>query len=624
MLRAVLLLAFSSILAAGCAGSDSPELPEGLAIPIVTALSRTSASVGDPIEIEGTGFVDADTGWVDLVFRGSFTPDDGTPPEEVDLSIPLQTRADGTLRWERFGAYRVPFVSSGDRTGTFRGHVFARSQLFDGQTVEQPSDTWLAVTFTVLPSLVVQDFLAVSTTSGTGAGWIADCRYPAPQILNLVPYAMRVRAIGFEPLDFQYTFSEGLIVDAVAQTGTTALRHATAPGQMEHAVLTQWSPVPDNTDGYRASIVVRAQGVDGVTREVQHDFMVRRPLQIYFRGPMQIAELYEPEPVSSCIPGGLAGVGVTYSESTSETRTRQIQREVSRGWETSYGTQHMETWGTSATEGEVATRSQMVTVSDATTMGQDTTDTEMFSRTDGRTRTTNVDFSATDSESYGWRVENETVEDFTREAGGMVTAGGEAGIPLVANGSVSVTAMGRVGWVDGTRMRDARDGSMGRSETVGFGETEGLSEAETRAYSRANGYHWGLTQTYAEANGYSHATNWSQTNSFGESLTQSTTVSERLGVSESELLSVSTTESETLSVSGTVFAELYGVWYRQTARLIRFGSVVAYDLCGNGTQVGEIGLDDWTWAPNLAIGAECPPSTDLPAAQCMIPPCSGY
>jgi hypothetical protein len=315
---------------------------------------------------------------------------------------------------------------------------------------------------------------------------------------------------------------------------------------------------------------------------------------------------------------------VTYSESTSETRTRQIQREVSRGWETSYGMQHMETWGTSATEGEQATRSQMVTMSDATTVGMDTTESEMFSRTDGRTRTTNVDFSATDSEAYGWRVENETVEDFTREAGGMVTAGGEAGIPLVANGSVSVTAMGRVGWVDGTRMREGRDGNTGRSETTGFGESEGLSEAETRAYSRANGYHWGLTQTYAEANGYSHSTSWSQTNSFGESLTQSMTVTERLGVSESELLSVSTTESETLSVSGTVFADLYGVWYRQTARLIRFGSVVAYDLCGNGSQVGEIGLDDWTWAPNLAIGAECPPSTDLPAPDCRIPPCAGY
>jgi hypothetical protein len=187
-----------------------------------------------------------------------------------------------------------------------------------------------------------------------------------------------------------------------------------------------------------------------------------------------------------------------------------------------------------------------------------------------------------------------------------------------------VTAQGKVGWVDGTRMRDARDGMMGSVRTVGFGESEGLSVQEQEAYSRANGYHWGVTQTYAEANGYSQSASWSQTRSFGESLTQSVSVGERLDIAESELLSVSTTDSETLSVTGTVFADLYGVWYRQTARLVRFGSVVAYDLCGNGSQVGEIALDDWTWAPNLAIGAECPPATNLPAPTCRIPPCAGY
>jgi hypothetical protein len=273
---------------------------------------------------------------------------------------------------------------------------------------------------------------------------------------------------------------------------------------------------------------------------------------------------------------------------------------------------------------EQETASTMVTQTDATSMSQDESMTDMFSRTDGRTRETSVDFSETASEEWGWNVQTETVEDYLGEVGGSVTAGGEAGIPLVANGSVSVTAQGKRGWVDGTRMREGMDGSMGRENTVGFGETEGLSEQEERALSRARGYHWGITQTYAEANGYSHSNTWSQTQAFGESLSRSMSIGERYGESESELLSVSTTESEALSFEAEVFAGQFGTWYRQTARMIRFGSVVAYDLCGNGSEVGQIALDDWTWAPDLGIGLECPPQTNLPDAECRISPCSGF
>jgi hypothetical protein len=266
----------------------------------------------------------------------------------------------------------------------------------------------------------------------------------------------------------------------------------------------------------------------------------------------------------------------------------------------------------------------MVTQTDATSMMTSDSTTDMFSRTDGRMRATNVNFSETASEEYGWSVQTETVEDYLGEVGGSVTAGGEAGIPLVANGSVSVTAQGKRGWVDGTRMREGMDIDLGQSNTVGFGETEGLSEQEQRALSRARGYHWGVSQSYAEANGYSHSSSWSQTMAFGEALSQSMSIGERYGESESELLSVSTTESEALSFTARVFAGQYGTWYRQTARMIRFGSVVAYDLCGNGSQVGEVALDDWTWAPDLGIGTECPPATNLPPAECRISPCIGY
>ncbi len=602
---------------AGCAVSDPTPGPIAVPTPLIQDISTRTAEVGDPVELFGSGFIDPADGWVDVVFEGTFTPDDGSPAVPVDLAIPFQGGSD-TIRWESFGAYRVPFIAGGDKIGTFEGDVYAINQTFDGESYPQPEDQRMPLTFTVLPSLIIQDFVAVGDT------WIADCRFPTLNALHVIPYAVRVRAIGFEPFNFQYAFSEGLMIDGDVQEATTNLRFVTEPGQLEHSVLTRWGPVPPNVDGYRASISVVAEGTDGIRREIRHNFMVRSPLQVYFRGPMQIAELYEPEPVSACIPGGPGGVHVSYTETTSETRTRQIQRQISRGWERNYGSAYEQTYNTSATMSEEETASMMVTQTDATTMSQTESATDMFSRTDGRSRATSVNFSETAAEEWGWNVQTETVEDYLGEVGGSVTAGGMAGIPLVANGSVSVTAQGKRGWVDGTRMRDGMTGGGSMSSTSGFGETSGLTEQEQRALSRARGYQWGIAQTYAEANGYSHSNSWSQTQAFGESLTRSESIGERYGTSESELLTVSTTNSSALSFEAEVFAGQFGTWYRQTARMIRFGSVVAYDLCGNGAEVGEIALDDWTWAPDLGIGSECPPATNLPPAECRISPCSGF
>ncbi len=103
-----------------------------------------------------------------------------------------------------------------------------------------------------------------------------------------------------------------------------------------------------------------------------------------------------------------------------------------------------------------------------------------------------------------------------------------------------------------------------------------------------------------------------QSQSLGMMLQTSTAVTE----------TVSTTDAKGLQTQGNIPATMNGVWYRQTTRLVRTGVVVAYDLCGNGSPVGTVQIDDWTWAPNLAIGPSCPPEPDLPPAQCLIPPCS--
>jgi hypothetical protein len=95
------------------------------------------------------------------------------------------------------------------------------------------------------------------------------------------------------------------------------------------------------------------------------------------------------------------------------------------------------------------------------------------------------------------------------------------------------------------------------------------------------------------------------------------------GASGSEAWTVSSSNSQALEFSAFLLPNRFGVFYRQTTRLVRTGQVVAFDLCGQAIPVGDMALDDYTWAPELAVDPECPPfpESSFPEAQCLAPPC---
>lgn len=599
----VAIVALACISAPACAGSVSNGEPQPVP-PRITALATVEAAVGHPVVLQGADLVIPEEGWVDVTFRGTFFPGLGEP-EAVDLTVPLEAKPDGTVVWERFGAYRVPF-GSGGRIGRFEGKVFATNRFYDGSSLEQPEETWPEVTLEVLPSIVVLDFRAI------GEDWVSDCIEPTSVALNGVDYAMRVRAAGFRPESFLFSISEGVVVDGEPTTDTTHL-DVDPNGRQQHALMMQFGKVPDHVEGYGVSINISATDTEGNTHDLLYPVFVRRPLEVYFIEPMQIAELLEPEPVSGCIPGGPGGVDTSYTESHSETRTRSIGHTTSRGWEQSYGQQHQETWGTSDAEGGSETSTDTVMMSDARTRGGSTTTTDSFSRTNSRTRTSTVGFSQERSGSWGWSVGSERSRETNTEVGGNVGA---------TNGIVSAELSGKRGYVSGERQSRGRHGEMGWSSGRSGSTSDSSTTSNTEAHSRSVGAHWARTQTYSEANSYSRSSTWQSTRSFSEAETHSQSVSNSLGTTESEIYTVSTTEAESLQTGAVVWAERYGMWYRQTTRLVRRGSIVAYDLCGNGTEVGELSLEDWTWAPDLGIGFTCPPPTAFPAAECRIPPCS--
>lgn len=74
---------------------------------------------------------------------------------------------------------------------------------------------------------------------------------------------------------------------------------------------------------------------------------------------------------------------------------------------------------------------------------------------------------------------------------------------------------------------------------------------------------------------------------------------------------------------GSIVAGTSGVFYRQLARYTRKAFVLEYTKCGESEVIGDVTLQDYVWAPDLALGTECRPlpRTNLPQPACRLSPC---
>ncbi len=152
-------------------------------------------------------------------------------------------------------------------------------------------------------------------------------------------------------------------------------------------------------------------------------------------------------------------------------------------------------------------------------------------------------------------------------------------------------------------------GTIGLSKLVSLGvkATFGIENTTSRAVENSRNREEGLNQ--------------SATTTDTEAATESTGG----GSAEEFAWSVSSTDSLSRDFGGLIFAGVYGVFYRQTLRLIRRGILVAYNQCGAAEVVSDVDFVDWTWAPDLALGDSCPPlpESHLPPAECFVSPCAG-
>lgn len=594
-----------------------------LPIPQISDLSTRQASVGDPLVFFGDGFVDPGDGWVDVVFEGTFTPNDNSEEVAVDLTVPLQRQPDGTLIWEQFGEYKVPFLPAGNKLGFFRGNIYAVNNFFpnsdfftgpEGSVRQEAAE--LTTDFHVLPSLVVLDNRAF------GDDFIADCIDPSTTVLQNLRYALRVRALGFVPASYEFVLDNGSLQISgdrfVVNEDKVRVRTAVPGGRTEQALVHRWSEVPDNLTGYATSVTATGIGV-GIERSVQFRFVVRPWVYPAFESGSLLAELLDPVPVTGCIPGGPNSVRTTYEDKRSEVRSRALSVNLDRDYAQALATEHTQSYDFTNSERFTRTRSQDVSVINAATTENTEAETDLFSLEDARTRESLV----------GWRSETSQWNTGFLEARGTRSSDDERVKAALERLGIDgpVTNTDETGGIteDEVTVSTSIAANASRRSTFSVedfsNQVTGATNSSTRGVNLQEGRSWGFTNTYGQQVGLAEERSRAREESYGQAIAYSREVEEAVGTSESEVMFQSSTEAIGRGFSGFVWAGLEGTWYRQASRYEIPGVMVAHDYCGNATRVAEIRVSEWVWAVDLGIQEECPPRTNFLPATCHSETC---
>lgn len=606
-LTAVAVVAFLS----ACA--DEPADPLAGGGPTLVEMTDNQLVVGEQVLFLGHGFKRDEEGTTRLHFVGQYVADDGGTTDTDFTVTPLwDGRVDGLeiLRLSRFGPFEVPFGVQA--TGTFRGSVRAVNVLGDGsEVIGQPMSTNIKVG----PSIVIEELQPI----------IAECGTPALRGIGGLPYQMTVRAVGFTPVRFEYEIN-----NINGWEGTTPFTHTAAGptdvlGADEPFVL---NPLKDEQSYYVTEIRIIAYDAKEQAVEQVLPFSVHRPIEYFYDGNLTVGEFYEPVPVTGCIPGSI-GNRVTYSEQVSETRQQSLSITVSRNWAQANGTSASSNWQEGYSEG--------VTTSASETTSANLTETnatsEAYGVTYNNSTSNNVGFSSTDGETWGWDTTEGTrdsekldrMNEISGEVSGSVAASGGAKVPLLAEGSVTVTAGvkagGRTGSTRGTATETSSSrgfsgsGSTNESKSFGSTTTDSTGTSVTGSYALSNTASRGVSNTDTEARSQSRTYN------LGGNAGSSQTISEGMSEAESQTWVESSSTSTLTSYSGVIPVGRFGVFYRQTIRNSRTAQLRSYDLCGQSSVQSEIVFNEYTWSPDLAIGDSCDngqlPESNLPKGECF-------
>lgn len=361
--------AILTLVLAGCGGEGGSDptgptvQPRPLPEPALRMIAPTAVRAGEDITVFGKGFADQAVGETRLTFEGIFQTSSGKT-NQVQLEVKPRFDNQGMMTWN-FGP-NIPFTTEED-TGTFRGVLKAKNVGLDGSEKQAPQA--IGVEIQVLPSILIRQMRPVH----------AGCPVGITATTDETKFLFEVKAVGLKagsqnaPLRFVYTFlkenfqftgyfgnQSGLdpeslfpqsgpvsVVEDVYNgtistlgtgvpknvyvfkggvTGSVGSLPTGADNLFGLSDLTT-APVPTVQGNYAAdkytatmNIVALDSAGQQTKRSIKVD--VYTPVEVSIDKPPTPVRSFDPVPVSGCIPGGDIGRDVTYTEMTSETRTR--------------------------------------------------------------------------------------------------------------------------------------------------------------------------------------------------------------------------------------------------------------------------------------------------------------
>jgi hypothetical protein len=568
------------IAGSGCAASEGQD-PATLSTskPHLLALSTYSASLGTPIDAYIANPAPSTTTKMELVFAGTFTHTDGRK-EPVNMAQDVTATAAGSVRWTSFGPFANPFTKIPD-VGAFSGTIALRTTGADGtQTLD---DNPLLVRFEVKPSVILTDLQPTT----------ASCSKPALRLIGAMPYKLKALAVGFKPTTIEYSFTIPSIVpddqgqpsvdlapDGTPQTRVTRILHTMTSDTdaIDGNEVVVLPPVPADVPSYGVVFSVVARDDAGHQATSAFGMTAHRPLEVFYDGRFQLAQIYPATPVSACVPGGQQGRTVGYSEANTESRSRTLSVTMSKSLTKS----DENNWSTS----------------DGKTITTSSTATDNYSRTHGNTNTFNFDVNHTDQTgvNFHWN-------DTNTQTNGWV-AGGNAGVNFKLFG-LDAKAEGKY----------EQNGSTSSAKSNGQDNYSNTSDGWNQGVSNATND--STTADHSEATTDSTAVTNTNTNGGSQSVQNGTSDS------QNDVWTVSSSDTIGRTFTGQVIANTYGAFYRQLARYTRRAFVLEYDKCGESDVVGDLTMEDYVWAPDLALSDKCPPlpQSNFPPPQCFVPPC---
>ena len=327
------LLSAVAVAIMGCAG-DGGGYGNSLIGPQILSLSTYSGKVGDSIQVVGTGFPSNDEARVDLHWRGTYVH--GGTMENVNAVMLGDFTDANTVNIAYLGPFTVPFSRTGDQAGTFQGTI-TPVITYDDPSLGRKEGTPFDVRFEVEPSIIITNLQPID----------AQCSRPVRRLLGGFAYRIGVRAVGFRPTNFTYQFL------GLPNTGDRLLVRHPANGMTDQAgdsfafVL---DPVTsEDQRGYKTTLVVSSLDDRGVAHEIRVVLTVHRAFEAVYDGSAKVAQIYAPVQVAHCQSGSLGGAAYNFTESQTETRTRQLTVSFDQSWaqmvQNSKATGHTETNG---------------------------------------------------------------------------------------------------------------------------------------------------------------------------------------------------------------------------------------------------------------------------------------